>query len=162
MKEMKTQIIIAIATILATTCGATDNIAIPREPPIDAPHGRSINGLTLGLWSEADTYEVNTNMNVWITLSNTNKDAAGRTIPYDPTIHTNAILILSGPQTNTIRMYNTLPFDGPIGFGFQSGIGQEIHDHLRRPGMYTLQWKIGELESNVITLRIVAITGGRE
>jgi hypothetical protein len=160
MKNMKNQIIIAIATILATTCGAIDNIATPREPPINAPHGGSGNGLTLGIWSEADTYELNARMNVWIILSNTNKDTSGRPIPYNPTIHTNDDLLITDSQTNLTKISTRLASDGPVGLGFESCISSQLHDHLLHPGLYTLQWKIGKLESNVITLRIVEATDG--
>ncbi len=127
-------------------------------PPTDAPHGPTTNGLTLALWAEKPEYELNSRMNVWIHLSNTNKESSGRIIPYDPTIHKDDYLIIADQDGNQTKIKGEHPCDGPVGLGFEGGISAWLHEKIRRPGVYTLQWKIGAMESNVIRVKVVRPT----
>lgn len=127
-----------------------------REPPADAPHGKTTNGLHLGLWCEKDTYELNSRINAWVILSNTNKNSSGRIIPYDPAIHKDDYLIITDEGGNQVKIKGEHPFDGPVGLGFQGGISGQLHEKIRHSGAYRLQWKIGTMESNVIGIRVTA------
>lgn len=127
-----------------------------RQPPEDAPHGPAIGGLSLGIWSEKQTYGLNARMNVWKILANTDKDAAGRTRPYDQAILKDDCLTITdsaGKQT-TIRDNHDV-WDGPVGCGFAESIFTMLQEQLRHPGVYRLQWKIGRLESNMIEIRVL-------
>jgi HEAT repeat protein len=126
-----------------------------REPPVVYPHGPVVDGLSLGLWSEKETYELNSRMNVWAILSNTRRDKAGGRIPYDPAIHKDDYLVITDADGREMKLKGEHPIDGPVGLGFEGGLSQELHDNIRRPGTYKLQWKIGAMESNVIEIRVV-------
>ncbi len=120
-----------------------------RVPPAEAPHGTMIDGLTLGLWSESDTYQLNSVMNVWTIL------VVGKRIPYDVAIHNRDWLHIRGPGGRTVRVPLHRGGDGWVGIGFASAHAYTMHRHLREAGVYELQWKVGDLESNVLTLTVV-------
>jgi hypothetical protein len=162
---MKTLLAIACVLFLLVSLGmAADipslsgNVNELSEPPFNTPHGPATNGLTLGLWSEKPAYELNSRMNVWIILSNTNKDSSGRIIPYDPAIHKDDYLTITTEDGSQMKIKGDHPSDGPIGWGFAGGISAQLHAKIRRPGVYTLQWKIGAMESNVIKIEVVRPT----
>ena len=124
-------------------------------PPTDGPHGPTTNGLTLALWTEKPEYELNSRMNVRIILSNTNKDSSGRIIPYDPALHKDDYLTITTEDGSQMKIKGEHPCDGPIGLGFEGGISEWLHQKIRRPGVYKLQWLIGAMESNVIKIKVV-------
>ena len=136
------------------------NVTSLREPPMAVPHGTASNSLTLSLWSEKLTYELNSRMNVWIILSNSNKDASGRTIPYDPAIHKYDCLIITDEDGKQTKIKGGQPIDGPVGLGFKGGISAKLHENIRRPGVYKLKWTIGAIESNVIEIKVVPPVAG--
>ena len=158
---MKSLLLIGCFLFLLVSLGMTadipplsGNVNKLREPPIDAPHGPATNGLTLGLWSEKPTYELNSRMNVWIILSNSNKDASSRIIPYDPAIHKDDYLTIRAEDGSQMKIKGEHSGDGPIGLGFEGGISGQLHEKIRRPGVYRLQWKIGTMASNVIEIKV--------
>ena len=133
-----------------------DNATSLRLPPTDAPHGPTTNGLTLALWTEKNEYELNTRMNVWIILSNTNRSSSGRIVPYDPAIHKDDYLIITDEDWKQTKIKGDHPCDGPVGLGFEGGVSSWLHVKVRRPGIYKMQWKIGAMESNVIEIKVTA------
>ena len=48
-------------------------------------------------------------MNVWIILSNTNKDSSGRIIPYDPAIHEDDYLIITDQDEKQTKIKGEHP-----------------------------------------------------
>lgn len=121
----------------------------------DKPHGPTSNGLTLALCSAKPSYELNAQMDAWIVLSNTNRDASGRAIPYDAAIHKDDYLILTdedGKETKITFTYIPGQF---VGFDFRRDISAQLHKDIRRQGRYKLQSKIGALESNVVEIKVL-------
>lgn len=159
---MKYLALIACVSFMLVSCGNTEDIPpLPgnatalRLPPVDVPHGPATNGLTLALWTEKPEYELNSRMNMWIILSNTNKAASGRIIPYDPAIHKDDYLIITDQDGKQTQIKGEHPCDGPVGLGFQGGISAWLHEKIRRPGAYGLLWRIGTMESNKIEIKVV-------
>lgn len=127
-----------------------------RLPPADIPHGPTRDGLTLALWTEKPEYELNTRMNVWIILSNTNRDSSGRIVPYDPAMHKEDYLIITDDNGKQIKIKGEHPCDGPVGVGCEGGVSAQLHEKIRQSGVYQLRWRIGVMESNVIEIRITS------
>ena len=126
-------VLLAVASAFAQTVPPLLGKATElREPPADAPHGKTINGLHLGLWCEKDTYELNSRINAWIILSNTNKNPSGGIIPYDPAIHKDDSLIITDEDGNQVKIKCGHPCDGPVGRGFQGGISDQLHEKIIR------------------------------
>jgi hypothetical protein len=121
----------------------------------DRPHGPTSHGITLALSSEKPAYEINSEMNAWSVLSNTNKDASGRTIPYDPAIHKDDYLIITDEDGKETKINFTYIPGQFAGFDFRRDISAQLHSSIRRPGTYKLQSKIGAMESNVIEIKVV-------
>ncbi len=126
------------------------------EPPIETtwPHGKSLDGLTLGLWSENDSYALNTPMNIWEIFSNENHNNAGHMMAYNRAFHDDDHLLITDSEGNVRRIKGAFPSDGPVDLGFEGGISGILHQEIRRAGVYTLQWKSGKLESNVIKFTV--------
>ena len=132
----------------------TGDVRSLHEPPAQTPHGPMVDGLSVGIWSEEEKYELNTRMNVWKILRNTKQDSSRREVAYDIAIHDQDFLLITGPNDNVAKIRGHHPGDGMQGMGFMGGISGILHEHIRRPGTYTLQWKVGELESNVVTIQV--------
>jgi hypothetical protein len=168
---MKAQAILLTGILFATGCGSDrpegttvsravfplpGDVRSLREPPENAAHGPIVDGLSLGIWSEKQKYILNTMMNVWQILTNTRRDSSGRRMPYDIGIHDQDFLLVTDANGKTTKIKGSHPGDGMQGMGFAGGISGILHRHIRLPGTYTLQWKVGKLESNVVTIEVAA------
>jgi hypothetical protein len=120
-----------------------------REPPDSAPHGPVVDSLSLGIWTEEHTYEINRPVNVWLLLTN-----HGQT-PYDVGIHSHDLLIIEMPDCSVRKHPMGPPIDGFAGAGFKGGISEMLHRVVRMPGVYRLRWEVGKLRSNVVDITVV-------
>jgi hypothetical protein len=97
------------------------------KPPAIKPHGPEVNGLTLGMWSEQDTYELNGQMDVWIELRNNNRTASGGYVPYDMSIHDTECLAIRDSSGNLTKVQGCFaPGDGMLGCGYTGSVGETV------------------------------------
>ena len=130
-------------------------IATAENPPVgDSDPGADTRGLALRLWTSTPVYSVNSTPDLWLTLSNNNYGANGKIIPYDvDKVGFGYIDIIDSHGNKTVISHFDAS-DGPIEYGFDGGLGGILQRKQLPPETYTLQWKIGELQSNIITMRV--------
>ena len=126
-----------------------------------SPHGNIIDGLTLRLWSEKDTYALYEPMNVWKIRGNLDSGVSS-TVWYDPVerltsddeiLHCDDVLTVTGPGMNDRVVFGSI-YRQDIRMMIVSGLFEVLHGCIHQPGVYTLKWKVGKLESNELRITV--------
>jgi hypothetical protein len=127
-------------------------------------YGQAEDGLSLGIWTQSQAYQLNHVLNVWISLHN----ASGHAVtPEDPAFR-NSWLYVTTPRGGISAVALGAP-NVPHGAGAAMGVGTQLHGMIREPGTYSVQWKAGtakpmeyshgspatSLESGVVTFTVL-------
>lgn len=138
--------------------------ASDRTPPDTAfAWGATVDGLSLGVASERPEYRLNNRINVWVSL----RSADGA--PVDGSLARQSDVFISTPQGG-MTAFGFWPPVRVMDEGFTVELSDAMHNLIREPGTYTIQWKIGRpngalvdgrpppwrMESGTVTFTVVA------
>jgi hypothetical protein len=110
--------------------------------------GARKDGIRIGLLSEKPAYRLNHRINVWCAFE------TERTLTEFGAVRDN-FLFITHPDGTITKETGVWPCDGPPGASWGGGMSDLLHRVIRKPGSYKLQWKIGALESKVVTFTIL-------
>ena len=152
---MKFAPLLALCLIAGTTFAAdTDNKIPPLIGDLPMSAGKSPmqfgarkNGMRIGLSSESPTYRLNHRINVWCAFE------TERTLT-DFGLVRDDFIFITHPDGTISKESGAWPSDGPPGASWSGGMSDQLHRVIRKPGVYKLQWKVGALESSVVTFTI--------
>jgi len=127
-------------------------------------YGQTEDGLSLGIWNQRPEYQLNHQINVWISLRN--GSTKGLT-PDDPRF-SNGWLYVTTPRGWIAAVAVGAP-NVPAAAGAAIGVSEHLHSMIREPGIYSVQWKAGttspmdysagspahQLESGIVTFNVV-------
>ena len=129
------------------------------EPPYTGKSqaGDLTRGLSLELKTTAPLFTTGSKPELWAILRNTNHDDNGQIIPYDEDSVGYGYITVIDTHGNTSVISNFCISEGMRGYGFEGGLGYILQNEYLRPETYALQWIIGELQSNIITMKVTEV-----
>jgi hypothetical protein len=157
-----TSFIIPFLVLAASLFGAEEplpaiegDIRNIREPTTPFLFGAVLNGLSIGVWNESTEYHLNHRINVWTSLRTATPNPTGHSLMSDDPLFKDSFLFVTVPDGSISKVALGGPIDGVPGHGFRGGVSDHLHSIIRKPGTYQVQWKIGRLESRVVSFTII-------
>jgi hypothetical protein len=133
------------------------NILTLREPNPNTPFafGSRIDGLRLGIWSEGTNYVLNHRINIWVKLQTEKPNPFEHSLMAGDPLFKDSFLWVTMPDGTLTKVGIGGPTDGSLGGGWSGGVSDQLHRIIRKPGDYRVQWKIGGLESGVVSFKVL-------
>ena len=131
------------------------DIRTVRGPTTPYAFGSAVNGLSIAIWNESAEYRLNHRINVWTCLQTATPNPKGRSLMVDDPLFKNSFLFVTFPDGSVSKVGLGGPIDGFPGSGFSGGVSDHLHRVIRKPGTYKVQWKIGRLESGIVSFTVV-------
>lgn len=144
------QALIIPALVIAAPKAETD-LSKVSEPPADAPTGKELDGVQIGLWTEKTVYKGNEIRNVWRLARNDR--SSGITIGVGGSLFKNSVLYITAANKEVTRIPMGGGIDGIVNPTRTSG-GLSGHLEMLPAGTYQLNWKTETHKSNTITIEI--------
>lgn len=107
-------------------------------------------GIRIGFSKPKEIYQLNHHINIWIAY-----EVAGP-LPKHFKLGEDTI-ILTHPDGSVSKFPGDGRIDGPVGpeWSWAGGMSGQLHYYCRTTGVYKMQWKLGDIESAVISWRVV-------
>ena len=109
-------------------------------------------GVRIGLSKPKDVYHLNHRINIWMAYECEEPLPKGFHWKTDD-------VALTHPDGTVSHFRGDTRIDvleGPGGLGsWGGGMSDTLHNYVRKPGLYKMQWKLGDLESGAITWRMI-------
>ena len=123
----------------------------PPDPDYCA-RGPVLDGWSLMICSMSNTYRLNERLAVGVSLTPEGTNAWMRPNPS----HTNSFLFIILPDHSVTNVHVPAPNIGPGCGGYDGGVYPFLKPIVRKPGRYTIQWKIDRLESGIVAFDVLA------
>ncbi len=123
---------------------------LPQQGDGPTQFGDRRHGIRIGFSKPKESYRLNHRINIWI--------AQESALPLPKDFHLGEdIVILTHPDGSASKFPGENHKDGPPGrlMNWTGGMSDLLHCYCRTTGVYKMQWKIGDIESLVVSWRVV-------
>ena len=159
---MKTAVVLLMIVLAAVAFAVEPDSKIPpligklpMESDGPTQFGVRKHGVRIGFTKPKASYRLNHRINIWIAYDMDDpkaKEETPKAFPFGIDIVT-----LTHPDGSVSTFSGDNHIDGPPSgtCSWAGGLSDYLHEMVRKPGVYKIQWKYGDLESQVISFRII-------
>jgi len=122
----------------------------PEESDGPTQFGERKHGIRIGFSKPKETYRLNHRINIWLTYEIAGHLPEGYHLGADT-------VVLTHPDGSVSKFPGDTRIDGPPGpeVNWLGGMSDCLHGYCRTFGVYKMQWKVGDIESAVVSWRVV-------
>jgi len=119
--------------------------------------GDAVEGNRIGLWNERASYGLRHLPNVQAAVEEKGKPMLPSIADYIPNVIVlpDSFVLLTHPDGSVSREQVGWPADGPMGYGWIVPIGNALYPAIQTPGLYTVRFRVADMEVGPITFAVV-------